>query len=373
MSLAEFIKDNSERILQEWEHFARRMSGSALPRWILRDHGAAIVKSIAERMETPSPPVQERLAAAAEGEASPVQYVTAAHVKLRIDSGFDLAQIIAEYGVLRACVVRLWRESNANDFKFGAAELTRFAEIVDENSTAAVVQYKERENQYRDRFIAILGHDLRNPINVISMAATALAKHGLSEEQLKIVGRIENNAQLLAGMASDILDFARGRLGSPIPITAAPVDMGVLVREVVDSVQALNPGCVIELESEGDLKGDWDVDRLKQAVSNLIMNAIQHGTGKEVQVKAKSDERFVVVQVFNQGPAIPEDLLATIFDPLVRGSPSQNSTGTGLGLFIVSEIVSAHHGTIAVTSSQEAGTSFIVRLPRGPAPPLGPA
>jgi signal transduction histidine kinase len=370
MSLAEFIKNNNERILQEWEQFAGKISGSALPRWILRDHGTAILKSIAERMETPSPPVQERLVAAAEGEASSVQYVTAAHVKLRIDSGFDLAQIIAEYVVLRACVVRLWREGEASDFKTGAAELTRFAEVVDENSTAAVVQYKERETEYRDRFIGILGHDLRNPINVITLAATALEKLGLTEEQLKMVGRIENNARLLAGMASDILDFARGRLGSPMPITTAPVDMGVLVREVVDSVQSLNPGCVIELGLEGDLKGDWDVERLKQVVSNLVVNAIQHGTGTEVQVKAKSDESFVVVQVHNAGPAIPEDLLATIFDPLVRGpAASRNSTGAGLGLFIVSEIVSSHLGTIAVTSTQEAGTSFIMRLPRGPARP----
>ena len=86
MPLAEFIKNKTDRILLEWEQFARKISVAAFPRWILRDHGAVIVKSIAERMESPSPPVQERLAAAAEGEPSPVQYVTAAHVKL---SGTD--------------------------------------------------------------------------------------------------------------------------------------------------------------------------------------------------------------------------------------------------------------------------------------------
>jgi signal transduction histidine kinase len=102
-------------------------------------------------------------------------------------------------------------------------------------------------------------------------------------------------------------------------------------------------------------------------VSNLVVNAIQHGTGTEVQVKAMSDESFVIVQVHNAGPAIPTDQLATIFDPLVRGpAATRNSTGAGLGLFIVAEIVSAHRGTIAVSSSEKAGTSFVIRLPRRP-------
>src|SRR5215475_8806982 len=167
MKLAEFIRSNSDQILQEWEDFAEKISDVALPRWLLRDHAAAIIKLIADRMEAPALPVEQRLEAAVEGGPGPVQNVTAAHVKIRINSGFDLAQITAEYCVLRACVSRLWRLKDPSGFEAGAAEITRLAELVDENVTAAVVDYKEREGQYRDRFIGILGHDLRNPINAI--------------------------------------------------------------------------------------------------------------------------------------------------------------------------------------------------------------
>ena len=102
MTLAQFIRTNSDRILREWEDFANKISDAPLPRWILRDHAPSILKFIADRMEAISSPVEQRLVAAMEGEPSPTQYLTAAHVKIRIDSGFDLAQIAAEYCVLRA-------------------------------------------------------------------------------------------------------------------------------------------------------------------------------------------------------------------------------------------------------------------------------
>ena len=166
-------------------------------------------------------------------------------------------------------------------------------------------------------------------------------------------------------MVSDILDFARGRLGSPMPITPAAANLGTLVREVADEVQSANPGFSLDVDTNGDLSGDWDTERLKQLLSNLLLNAIQHGNGKNVAVTTKSDETVVLLEVCNEGPPIPKELLGTMFDPLVHGrSSDQNSAGLGLGLFIVNEIVSAHKGTIAVTSSQDVGTTFSVRLPR---------
>ena len=109
MNLADFIRTNSEGILKEWEGFAGRLSGSSLPRWILRDHAPAIIKFIADRMHEPAQPVEQRLTAVVEGGGDPVHSVTEAHVQIRIDSGFDLAQITSEYCALRACVTSLWQ------------------------------------------------------------------------------------------------------------------------------------------------------------------------------------------------------------------------------------------------------------------------
>jgi signal transduction histidine kinase len=364
MRLSEFIGTNAGRILQEWEDFAKKLSGDAsLPAWILRDHAGALIKLIAAEMETYPPPAGPEVTPA-EGAAGATGYV-AAHVTLRIESGFDLAQVIDEYRALRSSVLRLWREGDPDGFANGATEVAKFAEVVDRNLAAAVLCYKERESRYRDRFLGILSHDLRNPINAIQLNATLLAGQGLGEQQLQTVARILSSARRLSGMVNDILDFARGRLGSPMPITMAAANLGAAVREVVDEVRAANPGCVIDFEASGDLSGNWDADRLKQMVSNLLINAIQHGAGENAAIAVKGGETFVALEVRNQGPPIPAELLPNMFDPLVRGgNANREQTSLGLGLFIVKEIVSRHNGSIVVTSSADAGTTFVVRLPR---------
>jgi signal transduction histidine kinase len=165
-------------------------------------------------------------------------------------------------------------------------------------------------------------------------------------------------------MVNDILDFARGRLGSTMPIDIAAANLGTLVREVIDEVRSACPDSSISFSATGELDGQWDAERLKQVVSNLLLNALEHGVGKTASVIARREDDFVTLEVHNEGPAIPQESLGVIFDPLVRViKPNQKPTGLGLGLYIVNEIVRAHGGTIEVTSSQSSGTSFIVRLP----------
>ena len=367
MRLSVFIRTNADRILREWEDFVKTHSAAAvLPRWVLRAHAAAILQLIAEGIERPRLAIEQESKAKGERALSPVERAAAVHVDLRIESGFDLVQIMAEYRVLRACVLRLWRESDPDGFAQGAEDITRFSEAVDQGLAETVPIYAQREANYRDRFLGILGHDLRNPLNSISMGATSLARsEGLTDKQRETVSRIFSSVRRLDHMVNDILDFARGRLGSPMPIALMRANLGTLLREIADEVQSGNPGFSVDLDTTGDLNGEWDAERLKQVVSNLLTNAIQHGSGKHLRVMAKNAGDFVLLDVHNDGPPIPKELLGTIFDPLVHGKSSdQNTTGLGLGLFIVSEIVSAHRGTVAVTSSEEAGTTFSVRLPR---------
>ena len=366
MRLSEFIRANVDQIVHQWEEFAKTLSaGTALPRWILRDHAPAIVKYIADDMEVPQAPVEEEAKSKGDQPSGPIEHAAAVHVSLRIESGFDLAQIMAEYRALRSCVLRLWRQSYPDSFAGGAAEITRFAEAIDQNVAEAVPYYQERNTQYRDRFLGILGHDLRDPLNAITLGASLLTSNGLNEEQLGIVSRILNSTRRLNRMVSDLLDFSRGRLGSPMPIAAAAANLGQLVGEIVTEVQTANPQFIVNFDSNGDLEGRWDVERLKQVASNLLLNAIQHGTGKEIKVTATREENSVVLAVQNEGPPIPKELQVTMFDPLVQGKTSDPTrTGLGLGLFIVNEIVAAHHGTIMVTSTQDSGTTFSVCLPR---------
>lgn len=365
MRLSEFIKANSEQIIREWEGFAKTLAGGVgLPRWALRDHSAAIIKFIAENMEQSQFTSEEIAKAKGGGPSGPIERVTAVHVGLRIESGFDLVEIIAEYRALRSCILRLWRSSYPESFTTGAAEIVRLGEAIDQNIAEAIPYYEEREIHYRDRFLGILGHDLRNPINVISVGATLLAKQGLDESEQDTVALILRSAQRLGRMVTDILDFARGRLGSPMPLTLAPASVVTLVREPIDEIRATHAGVEIRFDSEGDLSGNYDAERIKQMTSNLLLNAVQYGSGKLIRITASAEQDFVLLNVHNDGKPIAAEMIATIFDPLVRaGDPNQNRTGLGLGLFIVKEIVAAHGGTITVDSTQE-GTTFSVRLPR---------
>ena len=195
------------------------------------------------------------------------------------------------------------------------------------------------------------------------LAAAALAEQGLKPEQYKTLAGIQSSARRLTALVDDILDFARGRLGVPMPINRMPVNLGSITRDMLDEVRATNSGCSIDFQAEGSLNGNWDANRLKQVVANLVINAIQHGAGNRVTVRVRSDDTSAILEVHNQGPPIPAEMLPSMFDPLVRSSHSSREGGLGLGLFIADEIVSAHKGKIAVTSSQETGTTFVVRLP----------
>jgi signal transduction histidine kinase len=173
-------------------------------------------------------------------------------------------------------------------------------------------------------------------------------------------------------MIGDLLDYTRTRLGAGMPVTPVPMDLAALCREILSEVRSADLARTYRFECDGDVAGEWDYDRLRQAVSNLMGNAHQHGAPARVislKVFAESASHVVVV-VHNAGPAIPPGELTKIFDPLVRGStaanqPQANRPGSiGLGLYVAREVARSHGGTIDVTSAEAEGTAFTMRLPR---------
>lgn len=218
----------------------------------------------------------------------------------------------------------------------------------------------------RERFIGILGHDLRNPLNAILMGVELLGD--LPDRQAKVVTNIRRSVHRMEAMIHDVLDFARGRLGGGIPIAPKPCDLFQICDEVVQEMKQAYPDRVIVFEATGDLQGEWDPDRVEQVLSNLVGNAVTHGTGS-IRVTARDEGDEIVTTVHNQGQAIPAAVIPTLFDPFMRVAQNGDGTqsapeGLGLGLYIVSEIVQAHRGTIFVSSVQGEGTTFTIRWPR---------
>jgi signal transduction histidine kinase len=213
----------------------------------------------------------------------------------------------------------------------------------------------------KDTNIGILAHDLRNPLAAIATSADLLARfHSSPEQTRRTVDRIHRSARRMTALIRDILDYTRGQLGGGIPLKREPTDLAAISRMVVDEIRAGYPVARIEVETAGKLTGHWDPARIEQALSNLIANAVQHG-GPDVRLVASGEQDDVVVTVHNGGQPIPREQLATVFDAFKHVNGAQS--GLGLGLFIVREIVHAHEGTVAVTSSAE-GTIFSLRLPR---------
>jgi signal transduction histidine kinase len=293
------------------------------------------------------------------------------HATGRLGNGFTLMDVVSEYRALRASVLQLWRDSQPSPHDFDVNDITRYNESIDQSLSKAVSSYTKRVDQSRDMFLAILSHDLRNPLHSISMSAQLLPYLStLDPESVGCTTQIISSATVMGRMINDLLDYTRTRLGAGMPVNPAPMDLGPLGQELFTEFKAAHPKRDLRYHAEGDLKGNWDYDRLRQAISNLIGNAVQHGAeNAPVVLSITGDPTHVLIQIQNGGDPIPPSELNRIFDPLVRGTITpktrKNRPGSiGMGLYIAREITKSHGGTISVSSTQEAGTTFTIHLPR---------
>lgn len=373
--LADFIVANIEPILGEWESFARALSpGFAMSVVELRDHAESILRVAARDMVSAQSGREQSQKSKGLGgggvESEHLDEASELHAVGRLGSGFNLIEVVSEYRALRASVLHLWREAvdhaNAQDLE----DLTRFNESIDQSLAEAVRTYTTRVDESREMFLATLGHDLRAPLNALLLSGEVLERSGqLDQENTQIASRMKVFGRTMITMVHDLLDFTRTRLGGGIPLSVAPADLATVCRDVLVEFQVANPQRAFSFTADGDLSGEWDAPRLRQVLSNLIANALEHGDDTGViELAAGSSGPDVVLKVTSRGREIPESALPTLFDPFVRGAtmtpPSGARQGVGLGLFISRAIVTAHGGTIAAASSESEGTVFSVHLPR---------
>jgi sigma-B regulation protein RsbU (phosphoserine phosphatase) len=236
--------------------------------------------------------------------------------------------------------------------------------LLEARDSAKISLESEREiSQLREEFIAVLGHDLRNPLASISAGARILGREAKSDREHQVIAMLETTVLRMAGLIDNVLDFARGRLGGGITLNRdrrKPLED--VLHQVIDELRLSSPGRQIKAEYAIEAPVDCDRTRIGQLVSNLVGNALSHGASNQpVRVRAVTEDGFFKLSVANGGEPIPEAALERLFEPFFRGEVRASRQGLGLGLHIAAQIAKAHQGTLTVSStSEETRFSFVM-------------
>jgi signal transduction histidine kinase len=373
--LADFIRQNQAPIVEEWIEFARTISPASdkMSKLALQDHIVDILGFVADDLESAQTPRERFDKSRGDGPKDGPFSESAAevHAALRLADGFDIDQMVSEYRALRASVVKLWVAHHPALASTDIEDLTRFNESIDQAVTESVARYTKTINNSRNLFLGVLGHDLRNPLGAVSMGAEWIERSGTtSSKQAKVVSGIRTAAGRATQILNDLLDLTRSSFGTEIPLARTKTDIAQLSQEIADEHRAINPDRRFEVTHEGDPMGFCDPARLGQVLSNLMGNAVQYGdVSSPITVRVAGDDpATVTITVHNFGNAIPMEAQALIFQSWMRGQdvhhPPEQGTHLGLGLYIAKLIAEAHGGDISVTSNEQAGTTFSIRLPR---------
>ena len=373
--LSSFIRQNIEPILDEWETFARSLPlGEGMDVAALRDHAKDMLAVIADDLDDPQTSAEEKEKARGESDAGAGTAPTAAqeHGAGRAGSGFTVGQMVAEFRALRASVMRLWSQSQQHARAEDLADMTRFNEAIDQAIAESITRYTHEIGQSKERFLAILGHDLRSPVGAIVtstrfMLDTAAESGDLPEGYHSLIEGVLRSARRANRLVADLLEFARVSFGDAIPVQRVSTDLGRLVTDVVAEARASYPKHEFDCATSGLLVGEWDADRLFQALINLLSNAVQHGPAdSRIRVSARGDTEEVVLSVQNGGPPIPPDQVARMSQGMNPSASNHDGDRRhlGLGLYIVDKIITAHGGRMVLRSQADEGTTFFLHLPR---------
>jgi signal transduction histidine kinase len=228
---------------------------------------------------------------------------------------------------------------------------------------AASLVDEQRRAELRDQFIAVLGHDLRNPLASIDAGMRLLKRTPLDARATTVVGQVQASVARMANLINTVLDFARGRLGGGLVVNPSPCLLAPVLEQVVAEERTTHPHRMIETELDLDQAVNCDGGRMAELLSNLLSDALSHGVeDAPVTVRATTAGGIFELVVSNRGEPILPETLARLFQPFERSAVRPNQQGLGLGLYIAAEIASAHGGELTVSASADQ-TAFTLRMP----------
>jgi len=366
--LADFIERHAEAVVERAVEFARSVDVSpALDASSLRDHLPEIVQAIVADLREPQTAAEA--VEKSEGQAStpPGQRRSAAgtHALHRAHSGYSIANLVSEYRALRASVLRLWADA-PHEHRVPPNDVTRFNEAIDQAIAESVHYFAEESERWRNIFLGVLGHDLRNPLNAILLTSEYIAGHAVDGPIAKAAQRLIRSGEHMRELLDKLLVYNRAQLGGSFEVEKAEVDLVQACRDEIELLHDSMPEARITFQAPAGLLAACDAGRIRESLANLVVNAQKYGTrGGEIRVALRETGTGVELAVSNTGDDIPQDMLDSIFDPLRRGGESSGEServSMGLGLFVVKQVAQAHGGTAGVVSAGGT-TTFKLEFP----------
>ena len=368
MRLNDFIHQNMEAILVQWESFAATCIPAAIGMSgpMLRDQAQQILEAVVKDISAPQ-------SVQAQGDKSkgligklPGALETAAetHGLLRAMSGFEIDQMVSEYRALRASVLKLWMTA-CQPATPDLNDMIRFNEAIDQALAESISYFNQKVEESHNLFLGTLGHDMRAPLQAIQMTAHLLDRINAGETVSKAARRLMNSGTQMKTLLDDLLEFNQVQLGVGLCINPKPEDLSILFNAELDNLRAAYPEQVINLIVEGPTEGVWDGASLRRLLCNLVVNAIKYGEASSpIVVRVIGLEDQIKFEVRDKGTPHDTITLKGLFDPLKQGLTSKDkSNGSlGLGLYIASQVAKAHNGTIGA-SCENGETVFAVQLP----------
>lgn len=366
MRLAQFIDQAREQIVAESVKYAAQLpvlGGQAID--MLRDHLPLVLGAIARDLEQPQSRAQS--IAKSEGRGSALLAETAAqtHGLLRARSGLTVEQLMAEYRVLRSCVLRLWSDAHKPD-RHAIADTLRFNEAIDQAVAESVAFFSAEVERWRGILLGVLGHDLRGPLNAMLLTAEVLTHEASETAPANCARALLRNGRHMQALLDSLLEYNKSTLGAGMAIHRSEVDLALLCQDEVELLRAALPDAQIVFDARGETSGHFDGARVRQALANLVFNAEQHGSaGTVIAVMVSGSDLAVEVSTENESEPIPPEVLQNLFEPLRRYSSAASGSGRnlGLGLFIVREVAKAHGGEVTVSTAQRH-VSVKILLPK---------
>ena len=222
----------------------------------------------------------------------------------------------------------------------------------------------QRRALFAEQMVAIVSHDLKNPLTAIRMAADFLQRGERTAKERQLLGHIGQSSERAHRMIADLLDFTQARVGQGITIKPQPLDLHGVIHRSVDELRVAFPKATLVHHAEGQGDACLDADRVQQMIGNLVANSVAYGDLLQpITITSRLGDNTCAVAVHNHGPAIPQTLLAGLFEPMTRGTDQGSDVrSVGLGLYIVRELARVHGGDVAVSSCASAGTTFTVKF-----------